>query len=43
MIAEAVVAAIGVLGANTTLRATAQRYMRDAGADLAERSEGKSA
>jgi putative Mg2+ transporter-C (MgtC) family protein len=43
MIAEAVVAAVGVLGANTTLRATAQRYMRDAGADLGERGEGKSA
>jgi putative Mg2+ transporter-C (MgtC) family protein len=39
MITEALVAAGAVLGANTTLRTTAQRYMRDRGADLAERGE----
>ena len=43
MIVEAVVAAAAVLGANTTLRTTAQRYMRDESAGFAERSEGDSA
>lgn len=41
MIAEAIVAAAGVLGANTTLRATAQRYMRGAGADFRRTDRGK--
>lgn len=40
MIMEAIVAATGVLGANTTLRATARRYMRDKDVAPVVRSKG---
>jgi putative Mg2+ transporter-C (MgtC) family protein len=39
LIAEALVAATAVIGANTLLRATAQRYMRDSNAGVVQRDE----
>lgn len=43
MITEAMVAAVGVIGANTTLRATARRYRRDASPERAGSGEQGSA
>jgi hypothetical protein len=43
MIAEAVIAAVGVIAANTTLRATAWRYRRDTSTGRAGAGEESSA